>query len=182
MPLEYEPAPASTERLRQGQLLRGIVEFRSNVAHTVDEPSLEVLEHPLAVVLTADCDLEQDFNARSEPFEAGNRRILPGVLFCDLFQEEQIRPDFVGLSDIWKRAVHNQDERYHCLGEALVAGSNQSLPKFLLDFKRTMIIPSAAVYGSLAVGAIVPVACVSGEYLYDLMHRFFTFQSRIGVN
>ena len=61
------------------------------------------VQHPLIVVLTADCDLHFDFEVRygtenssfaeqlnSDPY-AGDQKIVPSVLLCDLYLDAHVR-------------------------------------------------------------------------------------------
>src|SRR5713101_8242716 len=75
--------------------------------------------HPLMVVMSPDCDLEQDFKVRfatpeareqyhSETVDETLPAVIPQVLLCDLYEESQIKERMPG-TDIWKRVRQNQD-------------------------------------------------------------------------
>lgn len=105
--------------------------------------------HPLAIVLTAVCDLEQDYNARfleeAEPSE-NDPRLVAYVLLCDLFNENEIRSRIPPGSQFFKRVRQNQDARYHCLLEAEIRGRSRGLADRFLDFKAAFALPTAALY------------------------------------
>jgi len=142
--------------------------------------------------MTPDCDLLTDFNRRLEGDLAHNA-ILHHVLLCDIFKEDEIRSRVAPGRDIWKSITGNQNERYHylpagkigddiyqdCGSEALMA--LYQLPPLYLDFKRTFTIPTSAVYGAIDGRETRRVALLTGEYLYDLIHRLYSFLSRVGA-
>jgi hypothetical protein len=101
---------------------------------------------------------------------------------CDLFTEDEIHAQMPG-SDIWKRVKKNQDERYRCLPIADIGiPSIKVLPTSYMDFKKTIGLPTFAVYQGIAASeGISRVAVVPPVYLHQLIHRFFGFLSRIGL-
>ena len=143
------------------------------------------------IVLTADCDLLQDFKARfagdkpqdqcpPESFESHPASLLD-VLLCDVYEEAQIRGRIQG-SDIWRRVKQNQDERYHCFASADVGDpTRRRLPDLYLDFKKALTLPTDSLYEGLRNKGVERVAVVPPIYLHDLMHRFYGFLSRVGV-
>jgi len=165
-------------------LLGRVLEVRPQIASNVEgEIPMLTVSHEIAVVLTADCDLEQDFSCRSaKQASYGHPQLVAAVLLCDVFTEAEIHPKMPG-SDVWKRVRKNQDERYHAFSEAPVEGIEPEvvLPGYFLDFKRVFTVPPEALYASLSDGNVIRVAKLSDPHLYDLLHRFFGFQSRIGV-
>lgn len=157
------------------------------------EVDIESLEHPLVIVLTADCDLEHDSDARFAPDrpadgnalmmrDYGHPSLTPYVQMCDLYMEGEIRgraPD----RHIWRRMKQNQDERYHKLNAAPYAGMPWfgNIPILYFDFKKTFALPTDQVCVALQSGGIGRIALVPHTYLHDVMHRFFGFLGRVGV-
>jgi hypothetical protein len=190
LPLLYE-LPASSGELRQGELLQNIWEFRPTVPATKHDPSppvaFQVITHSKMIVMTADCDLVQDHATRfPQAWHAiegeADPKLLPQILMCDLFTEDEIHSQMPG-SDVWKRVKKNQDERYHCLAAADVGTpAVNSLPALYMDFKKAIGLPTTAIYQGLAVPhGISRIAVVPPTYIHDLIHRFFGFLSRVGV-
>lgn len=205
----YDPPPGRNRELRQGELLKGVWE------HRVDYPAIEIADEQkdeieveptyreYVVILTADCDLLQDFRVRDSPFTLhgshdDNSASLPYVLGCDPYPLEHIRPRFTGLREIWRRIEQNQDERYHRLEasevrqpdywEADIPGwePNQTadklvLPDFYIDFKKTLAFPTWALYEGIRRGMIGRVAVIPQTYVQDIMHRFYGYLSRVGL-
>lgn len=193
MALVFEPS--SDGPLRQGEVLSGV--WR----HEVDAPASALEEgagasilsrdHARMVVLSAECDLLWDFQARfaeESRTEYGPERegideegaCLAHVLLVDAFEKEDIR-DRVPGSDVWRRVARNQDERYHCLAAAEVAGTGDGLPELFLDFKRAWGVPTRGLYRALSAGALGRLGVVPPIHVHDLMHRFYAFLSRVGV-
>jgi hypothetical protein len=183
VPLIYEPSPNSGA-LRQGEILGGIHELRPlhpavAVADGTDV-EYQLHRHPIMIVMTAECDLVRDYEARfDEPEElvpeVDHPRLLPHLLLCEVYEHSRIRGR-VGATDLWKRAVQNQDERYHHLLAAPIW-----LSDLYMDFKKTLSLPTESLYAGIENGGIHRLAVVAPIYIHDLMHRFYGFLSRVGV-
>ncbi|MDP2673713.1 MAG: hypothetical protein Q8Q00_02265 [Dehalococcoidia bacterium] len=181
MPLIYEPPPNSGP-LRQGEILADIYEHRPlyPAAALAEDSTIEFRSyyHRLAIVMTPDCDLEWDCQARSETDEAeesDHPQLLPHVLLCDVYGTSEIRQRVAG-SDVWKRIQQNQDERYHHLSASPIW-----LPDIYMDFKKTLALATENLYSGMTSGGIRRVAVVPPLYLQDLTHRFYGFLSRVAL-
>jgi hypothetical protein len=134
--------------------------------------------HPLAVVVSQDCDLEQEFKARTKEAIATS---LPNILFCEVFEAEAQRQR-LKKEDVWRRIFQNQDQRYQYLravsqDEDL---SKQGIPAMIVDFKRYFTIPTAELYSRLSLDT--KRRCqLDGPYAQHLVSRFFNYQSRVGL-
>ena len=119
VPRVYSPSP-SQGPLRQGEILSGVKELRAVTAVTDEstEVPIDVKTHPLALVLTQDCDLDLDFEARFGAEDTPTHKLLPNVLFCELWLAKHLRGDHVLNSTVWRRVEQNNDERYHFLPRA----------------------------------------------------------------
>lgn len=145
------------------------------------------------IVMTAVCDLEQDFNTRfpdddskqryrSATVDKNDPHLVPHVLLCEVFEEAEIRGLSQFRSDIWKRIRQNQDERYHHLpAGAIGEPAVDNLPDLYLDFKKTIALPTASLYEGLREGQVRRLAVVPVIYIHDLIHRFYGFLSRVGL-
>lgn len=186
MPLRYEP-PAPRGALRQGELLEGV--FVHTVAAAAvrledgSSPPIASLEHNRLFIVHSDCDLEQDYHYREiakDEFDHSNRSVVPSIFLCDTFELAEIRSTISG-SDIWRRMKQNQDERYHHLDEAEVLGRQDIIPELLLDFKRTLTIAPNGLYEAVAAGGVRRRAVLPPIYVHDLIQRFFSYHSRVGI-
>ncbi|MGB7621019.1 MAG: hypothetical protein WBN92_01600 [Terriglobia bacterium] len=106
------------------------------------------------------------------------------VLTLDAYEESSIRTQVAKGSDIWRRVKQNQDECYHHLKEAQIRGANpgpQDIPDLFISFKKFMSIPAQHLYDGILEGGIKRMALIPDRYVHDLMHRFYSFLSRVGT-
>jgi hypothetical protein len=137
--------------------------------------------HPFAIVLTQDCDLEQDFRARS----ANNRpdKLVPNILFCEAIEADRFR----GTEGIDRRILDririNKDERYQFLQTAAAHEDalREGLPELGIDFKRYFTIPTDEVYRRIELGEAQRRCILSSPYLEHFSSRFAYFLSRIAL-
>jgi len=171
----------SSQSLRQGEILAGILEQRQASPETIadDDYSVSLIEHPWVIALSPDCDLAQDHRFRTEN-NLTHPSILPHIILCDLNEESEIRGRAPG-TEIWRRFVQNQDERYHHLPSAQVAASSRTLPDLYLDFKKPFTFPLDILYDAIGRGSVQRVALVPAPYIHDVVHRFYTFLSRVAL-
>jgi hypothetical protein len=187
VPLNYE-APLASGYLRQGEILRGVFEKRAECAAvkpTIDPVPVRPREHPLIVVMSAQCDLLWDWEERSRisPEQAAEEslpRLMPHVLLCDLYAADQLRYAHGMNSTLWTALGKNQNERYHHLPAARI-GDFADLNDLHIDFKKVYGLPTDNLYKGLNSSAISRVAVVPVPYVNDLIHRFYAFQSRVAV-
>jgi hypothetical protein len=189
IPLVYEPPPPTTDSLYQGEVLGGVVIHRVVAPAVALQEAPEILQEvfPAVIILHPDCDLAQDFAVRAgldvgQTIDEADPKILPQVLLVALFELETLRPRFQG-KDLWRRAIQNQDERYHHLAAATIgAGEGAArLPEYLIDFRRTHAVPPAALYGAIVAGTAQRLARLPLPYLHDLAHRYFSYLGRPGI-
>lgn len=194
MGLTYQPPPPSGA-LRQGEIVGPLWDHRALVP-PIELPkgqgvAVASSPHPLRVVLSPDCDLLWDFEARFElpdadkgggegPFEQ-HPDAVGQVLVCDLFGHAHMRARFRGKRDPWRRVDQNQDERYHRLDAAAVADSDLVFHHLYLDFKKVTSVPTGALYEGILLGEVKRLALIPDVWIHDLIHRFYGFLSRVAV-
>lgn len=171
--------------LRQGEILSNLIRFRIDLATLGTESvGLTTVIHELAVILTQDCDLEQDFKVRgTDPLS--NKRI-PNVLFANVSAAEALRgtPQTTGIdSKMWKRISQNKDERYHFLQKVTPEADalQQGLPELGMDFKRYFNIPTDEVYKRIEINEAKRRCVLQSPYLEHLSSRFAYFLSRVAL-
>lgn len=173
--------PSSSGALRQGEILSDLVQASLRF-DTIwqDQPVVKTMEHPLAIVVTQDCDLEQDFKARTG--QNATDKLIPSVLFCQMTTAEGLRGQQGITSEIWKRIRNNKDERYHFLQkvEATHDALNKGLSELGVDFKRYFTIPTDEVYERLVSEAKRRCRLVS-PYLEHFSTRFAYYQFRVAL-
>ena len=194
MPFEYLN-PQTSSALRQGEIISDVYELQpqhppTQISSDESNVTVQPIYHPRLIVITADCDLLWDYEARIKIQkeqqsinieERENASIMPHVLLCELYEQAELRARVTG-SDLWKRIRQNQDERYHHLPSASVGNPRVSeLPDLYLDFKKAFSLPTNHLYEALDSSLIGRVAVMPPVYLHDLMHRFYSFLGRVGV-
>lgn len=178
--------------LRQGEILRGVSELIFDLDELPEDISSEsslkvrVKQHPLTIVLSPDCDLEWDYNAREEDTNSENK-IISHVLICDLEDEHALRP--VRGSSPLNRIVSsnhlnwvkgNRDERYHYI-QPSNANSDSSLQDFFIDFKRLFAVQTDYLIKLSEEGQVDRMGILKPPWIQHLSHRFTFFLGRVGL-
>jgi hypothetical protein len=139
------PIYACTEldrELRQAEIISGLKQ------HSYDSSTDELVDtlHPYSIIISQDCDLLWDYEARRN----GKPPILNGVLICEIWAADKKGALLAG-GDVWRRVKHNKDERYHFL-EAAPAEQDaikQGVPELVVDFKRYFTLPPDEIFRQL---------------------------------
>jgi len=146
------------------------------------EPRIRSVTYDHAIVVTQDCDLEQDFRVRF-PDEKPSDKLLPNILFCPVATAVELRGTTGITSDIWRRISQNKDERYHFL-QAVEAGSDaqqSGLPELGIDFKRVFTLPTDELYLRIELGEAKRRSVLQSPYLEHLSERLAHFNSRVAL-
>jgi hypothetical protein len=141
--------------------------------------------HPIALILTQDCDLEQDFHVRN-PETKPSDKLIPSVLLCQVFTAVELRgdPKQGGKgSEMWKRISQNKDERYHFLQkiEPWSDRLNEGLPELAIDFKKYFTLPTEELYRRVEIGEAQRRCVLVSPYMEHVCIRFSHFLSRIAL-
>ncbi len=142
-----------------------------------DERTFTKEGHPFAMILTPECDLEQDWNARAKDPVSENQ-CVGHVLLVDAFPISDLKKRFSG-DDLWKPVRQNKNERFQTL-EAIPAEDDalgEGVACIGLDFKRVFSIPMAEL-------RTVPPkrrAYLCSPYRDHLAFRFAAFSARVGL-
>lgn len=181
---------SNVDRVLQGDVLTNlkIPIFENN--------TLKLVESSYSIVLSQDCDLNQDFNAKNElkliednldRIPSLNNKFLPSILLCPAYPADQLREGIhlqfleLTLSKIsnpkktpWKRVVQNETSRYHFLHKS----ENLEIPDLVLDFKRYYTVSRDYLY---SVYDDVYLVSLNELYHEDLSQRFSNYLSRVGL-
>ncbi|MDE2857267.1 MAG: hypothetical protein OXN94_05405 [Chloroflexota bacterium] len=180
------------EALRQGEILTNVVEVQIELESISGVNADNVyranpIKHPFAIIVSQDCDLEQDFNYRFG--DKGNQRnLLPSILFC---QAESVK-DFeksrgyrsLFNSRTFKNNFSNNDAfRYHFIQEisAELDARNSGLPELGIDFKRYFSMPTAEIYHRIELTHTYRRSVLRSPYRDHLSQRFYNFSSRVAL-
>ena len=182
------------KRVFQGDLLTN-AEF---YIFDFNTKSLQLIEFPYLVVLSQDCDLEQDFlkhedlsNSKDGLSEDKLRsiydKIFPSILVSECFPAENFRlgehiknQGFLMINQgkesktPWKRIIQNETPRYHYLQGA----SDFEIPNLVIDFKRYYTIPRDYFYSVHSDSCSISLNEI---YREKLSQRFSFYLSRIGL-
>lgn len=187
MPIKYESPSAGA--IRQGEILRNVVEHRDECPSLATDEShdhtIQPIAHPLMIVLSQVCDLLRDWEKREGQSEQPSElspAVMPHLLLCDLYDKDALKSIHDDLTkSLFERIEKNQIERFHYMAEASIGDSGSVLPGLYLDFKKVYGLPTSNLYAGLAASGIERIAVVPPIHLHRLVHRFFAFQSRVGV-
>jgi hypothetical protein len=171
------------KRLLQGDILRDYKITEINE----DEDELNVQEKLLdyAVVITQDCDLEQDYKNRHDTNSQDHDKYLQSILLCSAYPAEKLR-EGIHLekfdlkmkridSKRWQQLNNNNLYRYHYL----FSYPDLQVPDLVIDFKHYFTVPIDILYKkSLKRHYIATIAELLRE---DLSNRFSQYLSRIGL-
>ena len=171
------------KRLCQGDVLRDVALLEATADENGDLDSTERFL-PYVIVLTQDCDLEQDEQARSAPQKPNDDKFLQSVLLCPAYQSLKVRHgthlEQLNLkmhsfnSANWNLLKQNNMHRYHFLPEEAAL----QLPEAVLDFKQYFTSPReffCARYKTHYVATLGPL------FREALSQRFAQYLSRIGL-
>lgn len=180
-------APDSASPLRQGEILTNLGQFQLDLA-TIGTNAIrgDTIRHPFAVILTQDCDLEQDHRVRF-PAPQASDKLIPSVFFCDIIPAEELFSPIVAKlgkkSKAWERIQQNNDIRYHFL-QRVEPGCDrlyEELPELAIDFKRYFTLPTEEVYKRIGLGEAMKRGVLVSPYLEHLSSRFASYLSRVAL-
>jgi len=172
-------------RVAQGDVIREVefIEFVTEQAGTLE---ISKIIFPLVVVLTQDCDLEQDFRFRNEGQAGSHDKYLFSVLVAPVYNldhmcaGEHLSELNMSMQSISRKKTpgsflrNNEWPRYHFIEFP----ESTRLPPSVVDFKH---------YFSLNVqyartAKQTRFACsLAPLFRDDLSHRFASYLSRIGL-
>lgn len=165
------------ERYYQGDIIK---DLSFVMGSPLREEEKTVMQLPYAVVLSQDCDLQQDFSSSGQ---SNQDKSLLSVLICPAYILEHFAlGTHIGSwdmrkfnsSDIDKLKGNDSYKRYHYLcGDAML-----SVPDLIIDFKHFFTVPREYMY-SIKNGLYV--ASLSELFREELSQRFANYLSRIGL-
>lgn len=177
----YSPSPPEGP-LRQGEILSDLKQpIPRSAYHNSEEIVVDFIEHPYAIVVSQDCDLDWDYKARQE--EGKTSKLLPNILLCEVMTAQNLRNNSDIKSNIWQRIRINKDERYHFLQtippeeDALLQG----IPELGIDFKRYFTLRTDEVYAALTSNTAQRRSRLISPYLEHLSTRFAYYQFRVAL-
>ena len=178
--------------LRQGEILSNVVHLQIDPEQikSVDADSVydfDPVKHPFAIVVSQDCDLEQDFNYRFG--NVGNQRNeLPTVLLCqaeevDEFVKSEMYRSLFTSRTFTGNFKNNNEFRYHFIQEipAQFCAMDRRLPELGIDFKRYFSMPTAELYHRIKLYHTRRMSVLESPYRDHFSQRFHNFNSRVAL-
>lgn len=173
----------SSSRICQGDILEN---FNYTLTNNEDK-AVVCLNLPYVIVLSQNCDLEQDFNQRnaSPGSKVENEdKFLQSILICPGYIAEQFRTGEhlknLGMtmcnwgSNLWRHIKANQNERFHFLQ----MDTEMGVPNLVIDFKHFYTIPREDIYKIYSSNYLVSIKPLFRE---SVSQRFSYYLSRIGL-
>jgi hypothetical protein len=173
-------------RVTQGDILRNT----KIIDYLVKDKTYEIaqIELPYAVIMTQDCDLEQDYNNRRVDVDEKQDKYLQSILICPAYQSEifkdgkhleDLYPDIHLTMEKWdsgrfKTILNQNNHRYYFLEQF----QNFQIPSLVVDFKHYHTISREFLY------KIYPdcyLATLNQLFREDISQRFSNYLSRIGL-
>jgi hypothetical protein len=183
-PNPYLPAGADAKSaLRQGEILSNLHQFRLTIESLgTAPPEGKAHIHPFAIILSQDCDLDQDFRVRAEGKVSD--KLIPTILFCEVQTADELYGQIRQIeSRLGNRIKNNKEERYQFLQRVGVDSDRlqEGLPELAIDFKRYFTIPTDELYRRIEMGEVKRRCCLNSPYLEHLSSRFAFFLSRVAL-
>jgi len=174
----YETAPRGGPIL-QCEVLSDVFQSVLNERSVLGGPphSVDIIKHPLAIVVSQDCDLEWDHRARVP--DGAPDKLLPNVLLCEV-HEAASNPSN---STLWGPIRMNKNERYQFLQAPrwLEDALREGLPELLVDFKRYFSLPTGELYRRISAGQTRRRCVLQQPFREHFSNRFYCFQMRIAL-
>ena len=183
----YVTPPPKSQPLRQGEIICGLTQLVTDLEKPIegDRVYVERKNHPYVIVVTQDCDLEQDHQARLE--DTRHHRWLPNILFCEVHKAEPFLnnkenyPDFNSKSR--RQIQQNRDLRFQFL-EAVPErndSKNEGLPELVVEFKRYFTLPTEEIYYRIKIGEAIRRCYLRSPYLEHFSTRYNFYQNRVAL-
>jgi hypothetical protein len=172
----------TTGPLRQGEILTDVIQRRRSFRSlSLATPEIDQIRHPYSIVVTQDCDLEQDHTARNGT-TTGTDKLIPNVLLVQVVTVKELLAGLPRGKDILKRVIQNRDERYHVFEKAAATQDalGQGLPALGADFKRYFTVPTDELYAQLGSGARRRTQ-LNSTYVEHFGQRFAAYLSRVAL-
>lgn len=171
---DFAYSSSNNAEFRQGEIISGLIQYIYSPANG----DLIEQAHPFVVIASQDCDLLQDFNKTKD----GGDSDLNSILCYEARIASEIRTSVAG-SDIWKRVIQNNDERYHALQAPppVADAREEGLPDLVIDFKRFFSISSEDLRFQIGSGQAFRRSCLEPPYREHFQNRAAAYLQRVGV-
>ncbi len=180
----YYCLPEEGDYLHQGQLLRRVWQWVAKYDGDGKPVGAEAGAHKLAVIVTQECDLTQDFGNRKD--NAWVETDLLNVLLCPALPAEELRLQHEIKRKRWEIVRSNGAERYQYLAEVPDEADAAAIghDPMLVDFKSYFTVRTVELYRQIRAtdedsAALFTVLNV--PWREHLQQRFASYQARVGL-
>ncbi len=181
----YYSRPKEGDYLHQGQLLRRVWQWVTKYDGNGKPVGFEPRVHKLAVIVSQDCDLAQDFGSRRD--DVWVETDLRSVLLCPALPAEELRSQRKEINrSFWPIVRSNKAERYQYLAQVpteadAAAGGHEPI---LVDFKSYFSVRTVELYRQIRAtdeesAALFTV--LNTPWREHLQQRFASYQTRVGL-
>ncbi len=174
----------TVRRICQGDVLRDVDVIDSYTKDASGTLEYDELSLPYIVVMTQDCDLDNDFKNRIETNPEKHDKYLRTVLVCPAYISAEFK-EGTHLEDLnlkmerwdskrFKQIKEQNNSRYHFLE----ADQKLQVPELVIDFKHYYAIPRNTLFRMYTEHYLVTINQLFREFLSQ---RFSNYLSRIGL-
>lgn len=180
----YYCRPKEGDHLHQAQLLRQVWEWVAEYDAERKVIGAGSRVHKLAVVVSQECDLEQDSrNRKNKPMVETDFRC---VLLCPALPADELRLQHGITNKRWELVRSNRAERYQYLAEVpaetdIAAKGHEAI---LVDFKSYFTVPTIELYRQLGAtdeDSAALFTVLNSPWREHLQQRFASYQARVGL-
>lgn len=193
----YRASQSTPSSLRQGEILENVLQFKPDLKKwKPKEPDIESKEadievvsiiHSFSIVVTQDCDLEQDYNDRI-CIQKATHRWIDSVLLCKISLAKDVKygevyNSLAGNSALWNPIKKQQNERFHFF-EKIPAEQDilaSGLEELVADFKQVFSIDTEFLYKQIELKICRKRSVLVSPYLEHFSRRYTNFQSRVAL-
>lgn len=176
------------KRVRQGDIYSNVPYYES-YKELNGEFELAVYEFPYVLVLTQDCDLEQNKNVRVEKKELSSQGLIPNdkhlisIIVVPLYNSEHL---FLG-QHLNKLKI---DAHKHTSDQRKIIKQNKNQRYHYIEFKDDVVVPNSVIdfkhYFSISLdwlesNSLNRICGINPIYRELISQRFSNFLSRIGL-
>lgn len=187
---KVNPCPLNSERISQGDIIKN-VDYIENIKEEEGNLSISLINFPYIIVLTQDCDLDEDFLFRKNS-SSYHDKLLISVLVAPIYNAEQVcRGEHLNKIDRnmqkidkeskkgkpttrYKSLTENEIPRYHYLEFP----GNIDVVNSIIDFKHYFSVNIEYLENKKKEGFVCQV---SELYRERISQRFSSYLSRIGL-
>lgn len=186
MAASYKTIPSDNSRVYQGDIFRN-VKYYDSYHENGGDFELTMYEFPFVMVLTQDCDLEQNKNARNKittthPTLTNDKHLI-SVIVAPLYNAEHLitgsHLQEIGIStqklnsELKKPVQNNQNPRYHFIKFSDAV----PVPDSIIDFKHYFTTSLSGLESNLNNR----ICRIDSIYRELISQRFANYLSRIGL-